>query len=123
MGLNLYTKKHLDQNNITEVGEIMSNKIDFLISKVRYNDEHTHIIKVISHKNTEKGFEKGFEETREKVISKLKDEKIYFTIYKKPNGKWKKGEKVHIIKIKNKEYIRTDNNKTEKDNLGNLPEF
>ena len=37
------------------------------------------------------------------------------------NGK--KGEDVHIVKVDDEKFIRTDKNETKKDNLGNLPEF
>jgi hypothetical protein len=90
---------------------------------VSYDSEHSHIVKVKTHED--KGNEVGtsYNETRTEVISNLKKGKTYGTTVVGENKKWKKGETVKIIKIREKEYIRTDRNETEKDNLGNLPEF
>ena len=45
------------------------------------------------------------------------------TILKTKEGKWQKGQTVHIIKVGNEEFIRTDKNQVARDNLENLPEF
>lgn len=37
--------------------------------------------------------------------------------------KWEKGEKVNVISRNGKQYLRTDKNEIEEDNLGNLPEY
>jgi len=57
------------------------------------------------------------------VISKIKQGKKYMTIFRTKDGKWKRGEEVHILTIDGEEFIRTDANKIKADNLGNLPEF
>jgi hypothetical protein len=95
---------------------------DYLISAVRYDGDNSHIIKVKTHVDTGDGVDKPFEEKRETVISKLKNGKEYCTIIKK-DGNWKRGQMVHIVQVKGNEYIRTDKNETDKDNLGSLPEF
>ena len=100
----------------------MSKWADFLIFAVRYNEKHSHIIKVKTYIDTGDGLKDSYIESRNTVISKLKKGKEYCTIRKK-NGNWTKGEKVHKVVVNDKEYIRTDKNETEKDNLGNLPEF
>lgn len=96
---------------------------DFLISAVRYNADHDYIDKVKTHED--EGDEVGsfYEEKRETVISNLKKGKTYMTILKNKEGKWNKGASVEIIRVNNKEFIRTDKNQTESDNLGELPEF
>lgn len=101
---------------------MVSKWADFLISKVGYNDEHTHIIKVETREDKGEKAGSPYEETRQAVISNIKKGKTYCTIIKKET-KWHKGAIVEIIKVNNKDYIRTDKNKTESDNLGELPEF
>ncbi|MEM6843216.1 MAG: DUF3892 domain-containing protein [Bacteroidota bacterium] len=39
------------------------------------------------------------------------------------DNKWRKGEDVHIVEVNGEQYIRTDSNSKESDNLENLPEF
>jgi len=95
---------------------------DFLISAVRYNAQKTHIDKVRSHKDEGDNVGTGEETTREDIVRKIKEGKTFVTIYKS-NDKWKKGEDVRIVDIDGQEYIRTDRNRTKKDNLGELPEF
>ena len=102
----------------------MTKWADYLISKVKYNSDHTHIIKVLTHVDKgDKVGQPGKEENRETVIANLKKGYTYCTITKGAGGNWDKGQMVRKIIVKGKEYIRTDSNETEKDNLGELPEF
>lgn len=103
-------------------GDKLAKWADYLISAVRYNAEHSHLVKVNTYVDSGNGLKNPFKEKREDVIAKLKKGKKYCTIIRK-NGNWKKGQMVHIVLVKEKEYIRTDKNETEKDNLGSLPEF
>jgi hypothetical protein len=102
---------------------IMAKWADFGISAVSYNEEETHIEKVIVHEVNDESIGPGAVKTRGLVVGEIKHGKTYTTILKTGEGKWKRGQDVHTIKVKNKEYIRTDANKTGKDNLENLPEF
>jgi len=97
---------------------------DYLISAVRYDSEHLHINKVKGYEARE-GRKVGdpFESSRQEVIENIKSKKVYITIIKREDNKWYEGEKVHIIVIDETEYIRTDQNQEECDNLGNLPKF
>jgi len=96
---------------------------DFLISKAGYNTDHTSIIKVTTHADNGDSVGSPFEETRQIVVSNIKNGKTYCTILKNKEGKWNKGAPVNIINVNGKEFIRTDRNQTESDNLGELPEF
>lgn len=100
----------------------MAKWADYLISSVRYDADHTHIEKVKTHEDLGEEVGKFYEEDRKTVVENLHKDKTYCTI-KKGNEGWKKGALVGIIKVKNIEYIRTDKNETEADNLGELPEF
>ncbi len=95
---------------------------DFLISGVRYDSDHSFIKELRSHEDNENSMGSSFIEQKHQVISKIKSSKTYVTIYKK-DGKWNKGEDVRVIKVNGKEFIRTDGNSIEADNLGHLPEF
>lgn len=97
---------------------------DYLISAVRYDSEHSHIEKV--RVREDKGAKVGssvFESSRQEVIENIKSNKTYITIFEGQNNNWKKGEEVHIIVVGETEYIRTDQNQEECDNLENLPEI
>lgn len=63
------------------------------------------------------------ESSRREVIANIKNKKTYITIYKGHDNKWKNGEAVQIIVVDEIEYIRTDQNQTRSDNLGDIPEF
>ncbi len=95
----------------------------YRISAVKYNKKHTNIIKVRTHEYKDDKMGIGYIEDRGTVIKNLLNNKTYHTTIKNNFGKWIEGEKIRIIKIKNKEFIKTDNNKTEVDNLKELPEF
>lgn len=101
----------------------MSKWADFGISAVRYNSEHTHINKVKAHLDNGETIGSPEEQTRQDVISAIKNKKSYVTIIKSSDGKWKKGQPVYIIKVNGTEYIKTVDNSKEEDNLENLPEF
>lgn len=107
----------------TKGGKMMSEKwADYLISAVKYNTDHDHIIKVRAHRDLGENVESKYtEEARSSVVSNLKNGKTYCTITKKE--KWVLGEQVKIIKINEKEFIKTYSNNKEEDNLGELPEF
>jgi len=96
---------------------------DYLISAVRYNNDNTHII--MAKQRIDKGDKVSppVEVSRLDVVTNLKNNYSYMTIYKNENKKWKMGEDVRIKQVGNSEFITTDPNETKKDNLGKLPEF
>ena len=87
---------------------------DYLISKVRYNDKHTHITHV---------YGEGTSETGQWVVNKIDSGYTFYTIFKGDDGKWKKGQKVVKDRVNGTDYITTRPNGTSKDNLENLPEY
>lgn len=100
----------------------MAKWADYLISAVRYNNEKTHIIMVKQHIDKGDKFSSADEVSRLTVVTNLKNDNSYMTIYK-DNDNWKMGEEVRIIQVGNSEFITTDPNETKNDNLGRLPEF
>jgi hypothetical protein len=100
----------------------MAKWADYGISKVRYNSEHTHIVKVEVREDKGDKFGPAEERTRSQVISAIERGKSFVTILKGTDG-WKKGQDVHSITVNGVKYIRTDKNRKAADNLENLPEF
>ena len=101
----------------------MAKWADLLISAVRYNADKTRIEGVRVRKDLGDKIGPANESTRAAVVKNIKNGVSYMTILKGKDGKWNKGQEVHIIKVKNEEFIRTDKNAVASDNLGNLPEF
>ncbi len=101
----------------------MAKWADYLISAVRYNKDNTHIIMVKQRIDKGDKISPPDEVSRLTVVTNLKNNYSYMTIYKNNNDKWKMGEEVKIIKVGNSEFITTDPNETKKDNLGKLSEF
>ncbi len=101
----------------------MAKWADFLISAVKYNNDHTHIIGVKQRIDKGDKVSSADEVSRMTVATNLKNNYSYMTIYTSNDDKWKKGEEVRIIKVGASEFITTDPNETKKDNLGKLPEF
>jgi len=94
---------------------------DYLISAVRYNPQHTHIVKVKRHLDTGEGVVTFNIIDKILVVKDLIDDKTYKTAYQENDGKWRMGEDVRLVA--NTIFITTDPNTTTRDNLGNLPEF
>jgi hypothetical protein len=95
---------------------------DYVITAVVYNSQHTHIVAAEAREDLGSTIGGATQMTRQKVVDLIKSGKRFVTATKS-NDKWTKGEDVRIIKIGSSEYIRTDNNSVEKDNLGKLPEL
>lgn len=107
----------------TQGGISMAKWADYCISAVRYNQEKTHIVKVIAHEDSGGSLGAGNEMARISVVAKIEGGKSFVTIYKNSDGKWTKGKEVQIIKVDGEKFIRTDANHKKCDNLENLPEF
>lgn len=101
----------------------MAKWADYCISAVRYNMEHTHIVKVKVCQDLGDTLGDTSEWTRLDVVNSIGQGKSFVTIYKNADGKFKKGEDVRVITVNGTKYIRTDSNSRAADNLGNLPEF
>ncbi len=99
----------------------MAKWADYGISAVRYDSEHTHIVKVRVHEDKGDKIGAPTEWTRSQVVTAIENGKSLVTILR--GGNWKKGQDVHIITVKGTKYLRTDQNLKASDNLGELPEF
>ncbi|MFH1972644.1 MAG: DUF3892 domain-containing protein [archaeon] len=96
---------------------------DYIIVGVNYNKEPRHINKVEIYDDTGTNVSNLRRLPREDIVRFLKSYKKIITAYKNKEGKLKKGDKVEIFVVRDKEYIKTEGNNKEEDNLGDLPEF
>jgi hypothetical protein len=101
----------------------MTKWADYGISEVRYNQEKTHIVRVKVHVDKGDTIGSPQEWTRSEVVTALERGKTFVTILKGSDGKWRKGQDVHIVTVNGVKYIRTDKNQRASDNLENLPGF
>jgi hypothetical protein len=87
--------------------------------------DHNKIKEVRALMNTIEGLSNPVRYTKEEIVKSInKDDKWYTAILKETRGAqniWDRGAKLHIIDIDDQKFIRTDRNKTKKDNLDNLP--
>jgi len=100
----------------------MTKWADVCISRVRYNHDHTCIMKV--EVRTDHGDTIGDpqEMSRQQVINAINTGTSVITIFMKDN-KWQKGAVVEVVKVDGERFLRTDRNQRKVDNLGELPEF
>jgi len=96
---------------------------DYCISKVQYNEERTHIVKVEVREDKGDTLGSPQEWQRTKVVTEIQTGKTFITIMSDGSGKWRKGREVGTVTINGVNYIRTDRDKIASDNLENLPEF
>jgi hypothetical protein len=97
---------------------------DYLISAVRYSEQQNK--KMISyfkvHQDKENAIGAGFTWSRDEVISAVNEGKTFYTIRKKNNGDWEKGNTVSVIEANNGMVI-TDSNFSFQDQLSHLLEL
>jgi hypothetical protein len=93
----------------------------YLISCVKFDKENKLITKVGVHKDSEDGFGDLIFQKRELIINNWKKGKSYMTIHIKPNGGFNKGQKINIITIDNKDYIKIEEDDKPVDNIGEIP--
>lgn len=96
----------------------MAKWADYLISHVEKNSSGV-ITRVLLHKDNDTNIDEGIVKTESEVIQLLKKGyTVMTTIWGYP--KWQKGAKVDYVKSIHGEYLRTDRDKTAKDNLDNM---
>lgn len=95
---------------------------DYLISAVQYDYAGTHIAKVRRHPDNGDSVGNSTEVLRSSVVSQLEAGTTFSTITM-VGTQWILGASVEVITVGGEKYIRTDRDKTTKDNLGDLPRF
>ena len=95
---------------------------DFIISRVRYDDDHSRIIECEVFPDFGEGLGAKTHHSRTTIASNLENNH-YLTVYKNEKGNFIKGDNVIRYLLDGEYFIRTDGNKLKKDNLGKLPEY
>ena len=94
---------------------------DFCITAVRYNSSREHIEKLKVREEKTKSVGQPRTVSRAFIADLIRLKKASFiTRTKNEDGKWSKGATVITI---DDIYLTTQSNSTQRDNLGNLPEF
>lgn len=95
---------------------------DYVITAVRYNSSCSHLDKLkVCPLTGDNNMGAGKEWTRKEVVDAIAKGKTFYTIYSK-DGRWQKGQKVEVIEVATK-FLKTKADKTDADNLENLPTF
>lgn len=93
--------------------------VDYYISGVRHDETKITHLKVHSNINGKLGT--GQIWARMDVVNAIDLQQKSFKTVIKNNGQWVEGQEVHVVKIKDNKFLRTDQNRIAADNLGNLP--
>lgn len=95
---------------------------DYVIIAVRYNSSCSHLDKLkVRPLTTDNKMGDPKEWTRKEVVEAIAKGKTFYTIYNK-SGEWQKGQKVEVIEVATK-FLKTKADRTDADNLENLPLF
>ena len=100
----------------------MSVSANYIITAVRLDSTDTRIDSVRRHRHTNGRMGDAEVATRTKIAYDIQSGLSHITAYEQ-NGKWYWGDNVSVLNIRGRDFIRTDGNKIERDNLGNLPRF
>jgi hypothetical protein len=103
----------------------MAKWADYVITKVHFNAAETHIEEVEVADGSDSGIGTKRYEKRSTVIANLRARRTYITAPPSRNEPRQvtKGAQVNIVVVNGVEYIRTDADKTTRDNLDNLPRY
>lgn len=101
----------------------MMERADYYIEKVRYNKGHTKIIWVSVREDSGTKLSGAYNMVRKKLVHLLGHGKQFMTISRNPEGKFRRGKKLSMVKVKGVPYLRTDLETAENDLLDNVQEF
>jgi hypothetical protein len=96
---------------------------NYCIKSVHYDNDHSRIDSCEVLEDLGDNFGNSSTQKKSIIVSNLKKNLSYMTIYENSENKYRKGDNVITYVMENEDFIRTDGNKIKKDNLGELPEF
>jgi hypothetical protein len=97
---------------------------DYLISAVRFNAADTHIDRVRLHRDNGDTVGEPQDASRATVVQALERGTTFITMFWNAiDNNWKKGAEVRTVTVDGVKYIRTDADRTKKDNLDRLPRY
>ncbi|MBD3399450.1 MAG: DUF3892 domain-containing protein [Candidatus Coatesbacteria bacterium] len=97
----------------------MGSGYDYYISCCSYSSGHISSAGV--HENLHGSLGSKVIRSRSWIVGRIKAMYSFCTIVRTA-GRWRKGAKVNVITVGGNLYLRTDANRTKRDNLGELPE-
>lgn len=100
----------------------MAKWADYAITAVRYDTNHTYISKCQIREDKGDKLDTPIDYSRQSIVNAIKAGSTFVTAFIKDSN-WTKGADVAIYNIDGTDYLRTDKNRTPKDNLENLSEF
>jgi hypothetical protein len=103
--------------------DLMSDRADFYIEKVRYNKGHTKIVWVSVREDDGKRLGGAYNMVRTKMVSLMRQGKQFMTIIRNEEGKYRRGQKLSYVLVKGSAFLRTDTDEVEQDQLSDIPEF
>ena len=98
----------------------MNNEAEYSISRVRY-DHHNRRIQLVRVHTEPSHFLLG-NYARHQVVESIGRGDRWITILQ-DDVHWRRGADIHVVVVNGREYLGTDRNEVEEDNLGELPEF
>lgn len=101
----------------------MADRADFYIEKVRYNKGHTKIVWVSVREDSGTKLSNAYNMVRKKLVHLLGEGKQFMTIFRNSEGKFRRGHKLAIVKVKGIPYLRTDLETVENDRLEDVQEY
>jgi hypothetical protein len=101
----------------------MADRADFYVEKVRYNKGHTKIVWVSVREDSGSKLSSAYNMLRKRMVHLIGEGKEFMTITRSPEGKYRRGHKLAVIKVKGVSYLRTDEEIQETDHLIDVPEF
>ena len=101
----------------------MAERADFYIEKVRYNKGHTKIVWVSVREDSGTGLSGAYNMVRKRLVTLLGEGKMFMTIFRNPEGKFRRGHKLTVVKVKGLPYLRTDLETVENDLLADVQEY
>lgn len=101
----------------------MAERADYYVEKVRYNKGHTKIIWVSVREDNGTKLSNAYNMVRKRMVHLLSEGKQFMTIFRNPEGKYRRGQKLSVVKVKGIPYLRTDLETVENDLLDNVQEY
>lgn len=97
---------------------------NFLISFVKYDKQKNLIEEVEVQEDLGFGISNTTDFiTRQTLIENIEKKLTYTTIVLEEKGMWKMGQKVELVTLNGQKYLKTNNDDTPRDNLGELREY
>ena len=101
----------------------MSERADYYVEKVRYNKGHNRIVWVSVREDSGQKLGGPYNMVRKRMVNLIREGKQFMTIFRNPEGKFRKGQKLTIVNVKGAVFLRTDQDEMENDQLKDLPEY